>query len=134
MNITTFDDLLQAARQQPHAQRLLLVLTGAELPDDCSSEQRAQYEAGAGGALVPLMCADKNPAELPDFAHLRQESQQLGCHWQVLFASSLSGSQQADPSDQATEAALQSMVESIKQGRLTHMMAFDTEGLALLLG
>ena len=134
MTITTFDDLLQAARQQTQAQRLLLVLTGAELPDDCSPEQRAHFEAGAGGALVPLMCVDKEPAELASFDSFKQESKQFGCHWQVLFASSLSGLGPQAPSDQTTDAALQSMVDAIKQGRLSHMIAFDTDGLALLLG
>lgn len=133
VNITSFDDLLQAARQQPRAQRLLLVFAGAELPTDCTSEQRAQYEAGTGGALAPLMCVDKSPDELTSFAALKLESRQFDCPWQVLFASSLSGSQTAAPSFNDTEAALQSMVESIKLGRLANMIAFDALGQALTL-
>ena len=35
-----------------------------ELPDDATPAQRARFEAGQGGALVPLMCVDKTPQEL----------------------------------------------------------------------
>ena len=34
LNISTFDDLLRAARQQPQPQRLLFVFAGAELPEN----------------------------------------------------------------------------------------------------
>ena len=133
VNIVTFDDLLQAARQQQQAQRLLLVFAGAELPEDCSAEQRAQFEAGEGGALVPLMCVDKSPDELTSFSALKQESRQFDCPWQVVFASSLSGSSAAAPATKATETALQTMVESIKMGRLANMIAFDDQGQVLSL-
>ena len=33
LRISTFDDLLRAARQQPEPQRLLFVFAGVELPD-----------------------------------------------------------------------------------------------------
>ena len=133
MNIVSFDDLLQAARQQPQAQRLLLVFAGAELPEDCSAEQRAQFDAGAGGALVPLMCVDKSPDELVGFSALKQESEQFECRWQVVFASSLSGTDRSMPTSKATETALQTMVESIKLGQLANMIAFDAQGQALSL-
>jgi hypothetical protein len=37
MDITTFDDLLTAARAQPQPQRLLFVFAGIELPDDATA-------------------------------------------------------------------------------------------------
>ncbi|MDO9479321.1 MAG: ribonucleotide reductase subunit alpha, partial [Hydrogenophaga sp.] len=58
MNIATFDDLLSAARAQPLPQRLLLVFAGIELPDDATPTERAGFERGEGGALVPQMCVD----------------------------------------------------------------------------
>ena len=36
MNITNFDDLLQAAAMQHEPQRLLFVFAGKELPDDAT--------------------------------------------------------------------------------------------------
>ena len=64
MDISSFDDLLQAARMQPEPQRLLFVFAAVELPDDATPAQRARFEAGQGGALVPLMCVDKRPEEI----------------------------------------------------------------------
>jgi len=74
MNIETFEDLLLSARQQADAQRLLFVFARSELPDDCTAEQRQRYEAGMGGALVPLMEVDKMPEELSAFSQLVEES------------------------------------------------------------
>ena len=52
MNIEHFDDLLRAARGQPQPQCLLLVFVQVELPEDSSEAERADFEAGQGGALV----------------------------------------------------------------------------------
>ncbi len=46
MNITCFDDLLQAARAQPTPQRLLFVFAQAELPADSTPAQRERFEQG----------------------------------------------------------------------------------------
>ena len=132
MTISNFDDLLQAARQQTQPQRLLLVFACADLPDDCTPEQRAQFEAGAGGALVPAMCVDKSPDEIQSFAALKQESQQFQSPWQVLFAAALSGRDQAAPNSSDIEQTLDRMVESIKIGALDHMIAFDLQGDAVI--
>jgi hypothetical protein len=67
--ITTFADLLDAARQQSEPQRLLFVFVGASLPEGASAEQRASFEAGESGELAPLMCVDKDPAALGSFEH-----------------------------------------------------------------
>ncbi|HET7160419.1 MAG TPA: ribonucleotide reductase subunit alpha, partial [Burkholderiales bacterium] len=70
MVISSFDDLLRAARMQPEPQRLLFVFAGVELPADSTPEQRAGFQAGQGGALIPLMSVDKSPDELETFAAL----------------------------------------------------------------
>ncbi len=49
MIIIGFQSLLDAARQQPEPQRLLLVFTRAELPEKATAEQRAKFEQGEGG-------------------------------------------------------------------------------------
>jgi len=133
MNITCFDDLLRAAREQAQPQRLLLVFTTADLPDGSSDEQRMQFEQGRGGALIPLMCVDKAPDALRDFTALAQEAQQFGHDWSVLFGAALSGVDGMEPNDQATEEALRRMVASIQSGTLAHMLPFDVHGDALLL-
>src|SRR3990167_9050113 len=114
MTITNFDDLLQVARLQAQPQRLLMVFTCAELPDDCTPEQRRQFEAGGGGALVPAMCADKTPDEIQSFAALKRESGQFQSQWHVVFVAALSGTGNTPPGSSDIEQTLDRMVESIK--------------------
>ncbi|NDP62120.1 ribonucleotide reductase subunit alpha [Polaromonas sp.] len=133
MSISTFNDLLQAARSQPDPQRLLFVFAGVELPDDASPAQRERFEAGQGGALVPLMCVDKRPDELDSFSTLVAESSQFGHDWRIVFAAAMSGSDRAPTSEDA-EKPLERMVESIKRGEHSGFIPFDTQGLAVQIG
>ena len=101
-------------------QRLLLVFAGAELPDDASATQRAEFEAGQGGALVPLMCVDKTPQELASFSALVEEAQQFtapGHDWAMVFAAALPGTLNQAPTSADAEAPLQRMVDAITTGR-----------------
>jgi hypothetical protein len=133
MNIASFDDLLLAARSQPEPQRLLFVFANVELPDKPTAEQRAAFEAGRGGSLAPVMCVDKSPAELPDFATLVGESEQFGQDWAVVFAAALSGRNGRAPADADVDKALERMVESVKGGAVGSMIPFDRQGQALML-
>jgi len=133
MNIATFDDLLQAARLQPDPQRLLFVFAAAELPDDCTPEQRARFEAGQGGALTPLMCADKTLDEISAFQALVEESRQFDREWSVVFVAALSGRDGRAPSSEDAEKPLERMVESIKAGSPGSMIPFDRQGRPLSL-
>ncbi len=128
MNIDSFEDLLSAARQQAQPQRLLFVFASAELPDDATPAQRAAFAQGAGGALAPLMCADKTPDELTSFKALVHESAQFGQPWAIVFVAGLSGQAGATPSSAQAEAPLQRMVEAIKAGQVAAYMPFNREG------
>jgi hypothetical protein len=127
MNISTFDELLAAARQQPEPQRLLFVFAGAELPEGSTPEEAARFEAGQGGALAPLMCVDKTPDEVVSFAALAAESRQFGQPWALVFVAAMADGRDA-------EAPLQRMVEDIKRGALGNYLPFDTLGEAVRLG
>lgn len=134
MNISSFDDLLMAARQQEEPQRLLFVFAGAELPADSTAAQRERFQAGQGGALVPLMCVDKAPEEVSSFADLVRESSQFGQEWSIVFAAAMSGSAGVAPSSEAAEKPLQRMVEAIKAGTLGTYIPFDRQGQPVMLG
>ncbi|MDO9075188.1 MAG: ribonucleotide reductase subunit alpha [Rubrivivax sp.] len=134
MDITTFDELLQAARRQADPQRLLLVFAGATLPEAASAEQRQDFEAGEGGELAPLMCVDKDPQALPDFATLLAESETLGPRWTLMFAAALGGRAPLPPTASQVDAALQKMVEAVRQGDIERFVPFDREGQAVRLG
>ena len=133
MSISSFDDLLQAARQQAEPQRLLFVFASADLPDDSTPEQRERFLAGQGGALVPMMAVDKLPDELQTFADLVRESQQFDKAWRIVFAASMSGTGGLAPTSQAAEKPLQRMVQSIKAGTLGTFIPFDREGNPVML-
>lgn len=135
--ITSFDELLQAARQQAvvQPQRLLLVFVGVSLGADATPAQRAAFEAGAGGELAPLMCVDKTPEELAGgFAALAAEASAMlsptGQDWALVFAAALAGS----VDDARVDAALNRMVEALRQGQVAGFIPFDRSGQAVSLG
>jgi hypothetical protein len=134
MNITNFDDLLIAARSQPEPQRLLFVFAGAELPGDATPQQRASFEAGEGGALVPLMTVDKAPDEIASFHTLMEESLTFSQEWRILFVAAMSGHGGKMPSSVDAEPLLEGMVESIKQGAVGSFISLDRQGQAVALG
>ena len=133
MSVSSFDDLLRAAREQPEPQRLLFVFTHAVLPDDSTPEQRARFDAGQGGALAPLMSVDKAPEELGTFDALVEESCQYGQDWAIVFVASLSGRDGRAPTSREADQSLQRMIESIKTGLFGAFIPFDRQGQPMLL-
>jgi hypothetical protein len=134
MEISSFKDLLQAARYQPLPQRLLFVFAAVELPEGSTAQQRADFETGHGGALVPFMCVDKSPQELDSFDALAAEAAQFGRPWAMVFTAAMSGSPGEPPSAADAEKPLERMVEAIKQGDIGSYIPFDTHGNAVQLG
>ena len=133
-SISSFDELVRVARQQPEPQRLLFVFTAVELPADCTPEERARFEAGKGGALTPLMCVDKTPEELGTFNDLLEESRQVLQEWAIVFVAALSGQNGCAPRTEDAEAPLNRMVESIKTGSIGMFIPFDAHGQPVLFG
>ncbi|MGJ7458807.1 ribonucleotide reductase subunit alpha [Halomonas sp. MA07-2] len=134
MAITNFSDLINEARLQPDAQRLLFVFTRAELPDNPTPEQRQKFEQGEGGVLTPALCVDKAPEELSDMAALVAESKETGIEWDIVFVGALSGHGGEAPSAEQAEAQLQRMVESLKMGNVEAFLALDRQGQAVQIG
>lgn len=133
MNIASFDDLLQAARAQPEPQRLLFVFAGAELPPDSTPEQRAQFEGGCGGTLVPLMYVDKTPDEIVAFSDLVAESREMQCEWSIVFVAALDGRNGRALTSEEVEAPLLRMIDSIKVGSLGAFIPFGRDGEPVVL-
>lgn len=128
MEISCFDDLLQAARAQAESQRLLFVFVGVELPDEATPAQRERFAQGEGGALVPQMCVDKAPGELASFDALVQEAAQFGKDWTLVFAAAMSGTLNRAPTSGDAELPLESMVDAIKRGVHSGLIPFDRTG------
>jgi len=126
--ISSFDDLLREARQQPEPQRLLFVFMAAELPEDSSPEQRERFAAGAGGTLAPLMCVDKAAHELTTFAALVEESRALAPEWAIVFVACLAGRAGRAVTHDDAEEPLQRMVDAIKAGSHGSYIPFGRDG------
>ncbi len=134
MRISTFDDLLLAAREQSDSQRLLFVFANAGIPDDATHEQSQRFQAGRGGTLTPLMCVDKTPDELVSFDALLEESRQSGQTWDIVFVASLSGTGSVGPTSAQAQEPLQRMVESIRSGAIGRFIPFDSYGQPVQFG
>lgn len=122
MDISSYDDLLSAARAQQQPQRLLFAFAQAE-----SAGQQAQ-PGREGGTLTPVMCVDKLPDELGSFEQLAQESRQMQVHWDVVFVASLSGHDGQAPRPEEAEAPLKQMISAIQSGQIDRFLAFNREG------
>ncbi|MBX9803729.1 MAG: ribonucleotide reductase subunit alpha [Caulobacteraceae bacterium] len=123
-----FPQLLAAAAAEPEPQRLLFVFAGAELPDNATPEQDARFRSGRGGALAPLMCVDKAPRDLADFAALVSEAERAGPPWSVVFAASLSGQAGRPPDKARIDLALETMTAAVRDGRFGGFAAYGPEG------
>lgn len=134
MDISSFDELLSAARAQTQRQRLLFVFAAIELPDDASPSERAAFARGEGGALVPHMCVDKSLNDLESFQQFADEADTMGREWGMLFAAALSGSADREPTSEEATRHLENMVEAIRLGRPEAFAVFDRQGMAVRLG
>ncbi len=128
MQISSYADLLNAARQQPEPQRLLFVFTRPELPDGHTEAQKRDFDAGKGGVLMPQMCTDKALDELGEFSALVEESQQMGQDWQIVFVACLAGRGGVMPSTDEAQEPLKTMIHSIQNGAISKYLAYDRSG------
>lgn len=122
MNIATFEELLIAAAVQPEQQRLLLTFAIAEPEPDSAPGVRPRT------TLVPVMCVDKQVAELDTFSNLAEEARQMGQDWDVLLVTTLSGTSSQLPDNEQTDAALRKMIKAIRHGQMERLLAFDRSG------
>ena len=135
MNITSYGDLLAAARSQQQPQRLLFAFARAELPDGAADTAHPQGVGGAprSGALKPVMCVDKIIDELGSFEQLVAESRHTGADWDIVFVSTLSGRGGKAPPSAEAEAPLNMMVNYIHTGQIARFLAFDRQGELLAI-
>ena len=128
MNISSYAELLQAAKQQTEPQRLLFVFTQPELPAGYTQVQIDRFHAGQGGVLTPKMVTDKALDELSDFAGLVEESLKTEQDWKIVFVACLEGKGGVMPSTEDAQEPLKKMVEAINGGAISPYLAYDREG------
>ena len=128
MNISSYEDLLNAANAQAEPQRMLFVFTQAELPGDHTKDQQEQFKARQGGTLTPVMCVDKLASERSSFAALVEESRQTGKEWDIAFVACMSGKSADATESEEAEEPLKEMVKSIQVGSIGNYLAFNRDG------
>lgn len=134
-NITDYESLLLAARNQSEPQRLLFVFLKASLPKDHKNEEALRFHSGQGGQLQPIMCVDKTLDELGVFSDLVAESERMEQDWQIVLVACLSGSHGVVPSSDDATQPLTMMVKAVENGGdLSNYMAFDRDGIPVQFG
>ena len=135
INITDYESLLSAAKEQAEPQRLLFVFLKASLPKHHKGAEEDNFHSGKGGELEPVMCVDKILDELGSFAELVTESEKIEQNWQIVLIACLSGKDGIMPtSDEATQP-LKMMVETVERGgSLSNFLAFDKSGAPIQFG
>ncbi|UDL06011.1 ribonucleotide reductase subunit alpha [Marinobacter sp. CA1] len=131
--VHNYQSLIETALIQPEPQRLLFVFCRAELPDDASAGERAAFQRGEGGALTPVICVDKAPAEVTRFHDLEMESRQTGQDWDVVFVAAMSGRAGVAPASEDAQQPLTMMVESIRLGHVASYLPLNRRGQAINL-
>lgn len=131
MSISSYGELLAAARREPQPPRLLFAFARAELPDDAAASERAGFAEGRGGALAPVMCVDKTLDELGSFDDLVAESRHTGADWDIVFVTTMAGRDGAPPPSAQADAPLNSMIAAIHSGQVGRFLAFGKDGRPL---
>lgn len=126
--ISSYDEFIASAKQQTEPQRLLFVFCQAELPEDASQDEKAEFEQGQGGSLAPVVCVDKLPGEVADFKILRAESNATGQPWDLVFVAAMSGRAGVVPSSDEAMQPMNMMVEAVRLGHFANYLAFTREG------
>ncbi len=128
VQITDFETLLEATRQQQETFQLLFVFARSALPPEHTEEQAERFKAGRGGELTPVMCVDKGLDELTDFKALALEAEKLFLDWQMVFVGALPGRVGA-PTKEEIDDALKNMVQAIQfGGDMSGYLIFDKSG------
>jgi len=129
INITNYESLLLASKQQAEPQRLLFVFLRVCLPEAGNGNEASSVGSSQGGELEPIMCVDKAPDELSCFSALVAESEKMKQDWQIVLVAGLSGKNGLAPNTEEIERSLKTMVDTVQLGGdLSQYVAFDKEG------
>ena len=125
---STYSQFIEMACQQAEPQRLLFVLAKVQLPKDATPEQKARFEQGEGGYLESVLCVDKLPEEVRDFAAFVEESKQTELDWDLAFISSMEGRAGFAPNSDEAVQPLKLMVQRIEAGQVVNFLAVNKQG------
>lgn len=131
MQIESFDDLLNAARNQPIPQHMLFVFLRTRLPKDATDVEKSGFERGEGGAFQPISCVDFPASEVSSFELLTREADKLSEAWDKVLVACIDHS--GDSGQRvAIDRALKLMISRVESGAdLSGLACFDRQGVPL---
>ncbi len=119
--MTVFSELLQMTSAQDEPQRLLLLFANAEAKNPKKSKKHQQ------GTITPVMCVDKAPEEVSDFASLIKEADGINKEWNFLFIASLSGENGNAPTTEEADPYLNKMTNDVEMGNISQYLVIDRD-------
>lgn len=116
--ISNFQELLNQAKQQEQPQRLLFLFAKAD-----AKKKKSKHKTGT---ITPLMCVDKLPEELLDFASFASEADAVSADWDMMMIAGLNGKNGVAPSTDEAEPYLNQMANNVSDGQdLSNYVIFD---------
>lgn len=107
--MSKFQELLSMARYQPEQVKLLMLFTKANIENSHNDVNK--------GVIEPVMCVDKLPDELLDYATLCREADAINKDWDLVFITSIAANVEASLIDKS----MKSMVSDVQTGQNTAM-------------
>ena len=118
--IANFQELLNEARKQDQPQRLLFLFAKAE-----AKKKKSKHKTGT---ITPVMCVDKLPEELLDFASFAKEADGISSDWDMMMIAGLNGKEGVAPTTEEAEPYLNQMANNVSDGQdLSNYVIFDRE-------
>lgn len=107
--MSKFQELLNMARYQSEPVKLLMLFTKTDVESANNNVNK--------GFIQPVMCVDKLPQELSDYASLCKEADNINPEWDLVFVTSIS----ANVDNSIIDSSMKSMVSDIQTGKNTAM-------------
>ncbi|QIR16418.1 ribonucleotide reductase subunit alpha [Shewanella aestuarii] len=107
--MSALKELISMANYQGESVKLLFLFAKAEYAQSDNGENK--------GHMIPLMCVDKYPKDLSDFAGLCDEADNINSEWEFIFVTSML----ADVDQEALDNGLKRMASDIENGENTAM-------------
>lgn len=128
MEITNFNELIEASKLQSTPQRLLFLFAKA------TALENKVKTAHHSGTVEPVMCVDKLPSEIVSFQALIQEADSISSKWDFVLIGSLSGTNGQPPTSKEADAPLSLMSNNLVNGKdISKYVILDREERQIIL-
>lgn len=128
MEISSFSDLIDAAKREKDPQRLLFLFANAESMTGVVASKHHS------GTITPVMCVDKLPSELSTFQALVDEADSINKKWNFIFIASFGGTKGCAPSSKDADPHLTKMSNDVLEGKdLSRYVVLDRKEMPIII-